>query len=192
MFPEPFQGLAHLGLGKGPFLGIVPVSPVHGHLYRRFVPGNPSHPHAAGVITGMAHRGCTAGSDPLAAAVVSLCLLLQTVQKILEQFLRSSSLLKLFSSIPRASASRPSGPSTTPPAWPWPPRELEFFGVFQLRPFKMMRKHLVIQVKITFTLYQDGPGRGIEIIHGADQTFTQCLLKASRKEVGDLPECPLA
>ena len=44
--PEPFQGLADLGLGQGAILGIILIAPLHGHLDGRLVPRHAPHPHA--------------------------------------------------------------------------------------------------------------------------------------------------
>ena len=39
--PQSFKCLGHLGLGQGPFLGIVAIPPVHGHLDGRLIPDTP-------------------------------------------------------------------------------------------------------------------------------------------------------
>ena len=52
---QALQGLADLGRGQGAFLGVIPVTAVHGHFDGATVAGNPSHAHASGVGAGMAH-----------------------------------------------------------------------------------------------------------------------------------------
>ncbi len=69
---QSLQGLGHLGLGQGTFLGIVAIPPVHGHLDGRLISRYSTDPHSSRMISGMSDRRGPSCSNPLAPSVMGL------------------------------------------------------------------------------------------------------------------------
>ena len=70
--------------------------------------------------------------------------------------------------------------------------ELDIFHLLDLRPPEIVGKDLVVDVEVPFALHEDGTGRRVEVVDGADHAQGKGLLQAEKGGGGDgnppLPE----
>ena len=132
----------------------------------------------------MADGGGPARPDPAIPAVVGLLLLLQPIEKVLDQLLRcelserlgveSQRLRHLLRMLQPFREERLGDVG-----------QLDIFHILDLRPLEIVGEHLVVGIEIAFAFDEDGTGGRVEIVEGDDQAQGKGLLQAKKGGGGD-------
>ena len=182
--PEPLQRLAHLELRQGSLLAVVLVPPLHRHLDGRLVPGGAADAHPARMMARMADGGGSARPDPAVPAVVGLLLILQPVEEVPDQLLRRESGELLLVEAERLRHL----PRILQPLLEerlGDVGELDIFHLLDRRPLEIVGKDLIVGIEVPFALDENGTGRRVEVVQGADQAQGEGLLQAEKGGGGD-------